>query len=155
MRLGLFIALSLGALTPVALTVPIATSLECLPVDSGAAPPPEPQCLRLAYSGARGHERYYPARLRLLSMVLPYHISQTVYRAEYLSRDGDWRQPLWWTCAGRDSMDIVYHHVPVLRLPMRGDTLIGRVSGQIGYTFFGLLIARPEPKVRAIRVPCP
>lgn len=51
-------------------------------------------------------------------------------------------------------MDVVYHHVPVLRLPVRGDTLIGRVSGHFELSLHSLLFAWPELKVRAIRVAC-
>jgi hypothetical protein len=73
----------------------------------------------------------------------------TVYRA--VGPSSDWRQPLWWEFAGSDSMDIVYHHVPVLRLPVRGDTLVGRVSGHFAFSLYSLLFAQPEPKVRAMR----
>ena len=82
----------------------------------------------------------------------PNFAGQAAYRAEGPTRE--WPQPLWWAFAGSDSMDIVYYHTPVLRLPARGDTLVGRVSGDFGYTFFDLLTAPPEPKVRAIRVAC-
>ena len=155
MRFGLFAGLLLGVLTPFAIMLPVAYPLERLPVDPTAAPSPAPQCFRLGYSGAfHGYEEHMvPPQLLLLPTVLESsYAGHTIYRAIDPSRD--WPQPLWWEFAGSDSIDIVYHHVPVLRLPARGDTLIGRVSGHFGYTLYSLLIAPPELKVRAIRVAC-
>jgi hypothetical protein len=91
--------------------------------------------------------------MRLLPTVLDSNYGGlTIYRA--VDPSTDWRQPLWWEFAGSDSMDIVYHHVPVLRLPVRGDTLIGHVSGRFALSLYSLLFAWPELKVRAIRVAC-
>lgn len=155
MRFGLFAGLLLGILTPFALTLPVATPLERIPVAPGTTPPPVPQCYNLAYAGALDDYNVssLPARMRLLPTVLDSNFAGlTIYRA--VGPSSDWRQPLWWEFAGSDSMDIVYHHVPVLRLPARGDTLIGRVSGHFALTLYSLLLARPDLKVRAIRVAC-
>jgi hypothetical protein len=155
MRFGLFVGLLLGLLTPFAITLPVATPLARIPVAPGTAPPPAPQCFHLAYAGAlEKHDvSSLPARLQLFPTVLDANYGvPTIYRA--VDPSSDWRRPLGWEFAGSDSMDIVYHHVPVLRLPVRGDTLIGRVSGHFALTLYSALFAWPELKVRAIRVAC-
>lgn len=155
MRFGLFVGLLLGLLTPFAIWLPVATPLERIPVAPGTTPPPAPQCFHLAYAGVlEEHDvSSLPARLQLLPTVLDSNYGGlTIYRA--VDPSSDWRQPLWWEFEGSDSLDIVYHHVPVLRLPVHGDTLIGRVSGHFAYTLYSLLIASPELKARAIRVAC-
>jgi hypothetical protein len=155
MRFGLFVGLLLGLLTPFAITLPVATPLERIPVDPGTTPPPTPQCFHLAYAGALDEYDVssLPARMELHPTVLDSNYGGlTIYRA--VAPSSDWRQPLWWELEGSDSLDIVYHHVPVLRLPMRGDTLIGRVSGHFALSLYSLLLAWPELRVRAIRVAC-
>ncbi len=155
MRFGLFAGLLLGLFTPFAIWFPVAIQLQRIPVAPGTTPPPVPQCFHLTYAGAHYKHQLssLPANMQLFPTVLDSSYGGLIlYRA--VDPSSDRRQPLWWEFTGSDSMDIVYHHVPVLRLPARGDTLIGRVSGHFALTLYSLLLARPELKARAIRVAC-
>ena len=118
----------------------------------GIAPTPAtpPRCLELAYHGNYASWQL-PASLRLTSDVVPAEgRGGSSYRA--IDRSGArWT----WRPAGPDSIDIVGHHSPVIRIPMRGDPMVGRV-GALGYnTIWEALLARPDGRVSAREVRCP
>lgn len=58
-----------------------------------------------------------------------------------------------WTYAGPDSVDVEWHHSPVLRLPIEGEGGIGRIGYRNHYSLAAAL-ATPENSVRSTRIPC-
>jgi len=154
MRLGLFIALFMALLVVLALSVPVPGDF---PRHAGAASferAPAPTCLRLSYEPVEAG-RWLPSHASLTDSSareysrpgLPSSRAIFGFGAEFDERGG-------WRPAGRDSFDLVWYHSPVLRLPARGDTLVGRGDwGAYPSLFDALLWSRPFT-VRAIREPC-
>jgi hypothetical protein len=62
-------------------------------------------------------------------------------------------QPPLWRPAGMDSIDIVWHHSPVLRLATRGDTLRGRAAASYVGNLLGAML-ESDFAVAAVRVEC-
>lgn len=127
MRLGLFVATFGGLLFIVALVVPIPYGPPILAGGLGPAPGSAPRCLHLAYD-------YEQDVLRLPSVI---RLHSDTVRAS--STGGPWfraeagqelglRAQAEWRPAGTDSIDIAWHHSPVLRLPLRGEQRVGRMA---------------------------
>jgi hypothetical protein len=64
-----------------------------------------------------------------------------------------------WRTAGRDSIDIGWHHSPILRLPIRpavtGDTLVGRGAPWSYLALYSAMLGEGAFVVRAVDYPCP
>jgi hypothetical protein len=112
----------------------------------GAAPA---RCYRLSYGPSNAdlrYLRYVPSAIRLESRRWPAHWpadTMSVYRAFGFDRYGA-RDVYWWPVPG-DSLDVQFHHYPRLRLPARGDTLVGRVGFPGPSPVFFALLPSPGP----------
>ena len=164
MRVGLFVAL-LGALFAVlAITVPVAGDFPPLSSAGVASAPPATRCLSLAYEPATGG-RWLPATLRLTSdtaALFDRPPRARAYRAEGGPEDGPgsfgYRFAAW-RPAGSDSVDIAWHHSPIIRLPVRrgahGDTLVGRAGAWSYPSLYDAVVRRESLSVRAVEHGCP
>lgn len=152
-RLGLLVCF-LGALFVVVLfEMPIAGTFADHP--GGAAPRAgtDPRCLQLAYDPPDERD-WMPTALRLHPEVDRRYAAseQAWYRADADRKDGHYSW-LTWRPAGPDSMDIVWHHSPVLRLPMRGTSLVGRGGWRDHASIYSLFFD-PDFTVRAREIAC-
>ena len=154
MHLRTFIAsfgsvlLVLALAAPVPLTAPRVTSNVAPSLGSA------PQCFSLAYVREIGPE-WFPRRVRLTSdsswlsadRVRWYRvIADSVHDSAY--RDA------WWRPVGLDSIEIAWYHSPAIRLPTKGNTLMGVALPTGVWSLFELaLFAHPYP-VRAVRSQC-
>jgi hypothetical protein len=152
-RFGLLVCF-LGALFAVVLfEIPVAGTFADRP--GGVAPRAgaDARCLRLTYNPPDKY-RWMPTAVRLHPEVDRAYaaIEQTWYRADADREDGFY-QWLAWRPAGRDSVDIVWHHSPVLRLPTRGTSLVGRGGWPDHASIFSLPL-NPDFTVRAHEIAC-
>jgi hypothetical protein len=149
-RLAAFGSLFAALLVVLALAVPL--PLGPSPVVGGQPPrrDTKPVCLALSYD-AMPDTRELPASVRLLPEPEP---GQGWYRA-FGGPDPDrLYRSAWWRPAGPDSIDIGWHHSPVLRLPSRPDSVVGRVIPAYVSSFIAFVLEAREFPVYAVRVPC-
>jgi hypothetical protein len=147
-RLGLFVTLLGLILVAMALVLPAP------PASLGPVPGPSPRgpsatiCLTLSYQGVARPE-LLPRRLELHQQALGAR-----YRA-YGDGDWGWREGLW-SYAGADSIDVTAHHQPLLRLPVRAASGVGRgVAYQDGTLLVGLLSPKHATfAAGVVAVPC-
>jgi hypothetical protein len=140
-------AILAALLAVLGLTIPVPGGFARLPGGEPPARGAAPRCLALSYEPPGGWE-WLPDTLRIVSEVLFRNAADGAwYRADEESRWG-------WRPAGRDSIDLAAHHSPVLRLPVRGDTLAGR-GGWPGHPSLYQALTRREFAVVAVEVPCP
>ena len=125
---------------------------------SGAPPPSVERCLVLSYEPAVAG-RWMPATIRL-----------TVVAARVFDRPGARGYQAvggpdpggymfaGWRAAGPDSIDIGWHHSPLIRLPARrgspGETLIGRGGWWDYATFYSAMVGEGDFMVHAVEVAC-
>ena len=111
-----------------------------------------PRCLRLAYDPASDSD-WMPVVVRVRPNRAPtYDVQQTWYEADEIRASGFHRR-LAWRPAGRDSVDIVWHHSPVLRIPARGASRVGR-GGLSQHVSIFSLVTNQDVVVRAREFAC-
>lgn len=113
----------------------------------------DPRCLQLTYDPPDEHD-WMPTAVRLQPEVDRRYarIEQTWYRADADQKNGhcSW---LAWRPAGPDSMDIIWHHSPVLRLPTPGTSIVGRGGWQAHASIYSLFF-NPDFTVHAREIAC-
>jgi hypothetical protein len=126
MRFGTFLSVFVGLAVIIAISVPVPGNLT-RPRGAFASRPTGTRCLALTYARPNDAE-WFPARVRLLvEPAPPVHVDDGWYRAEFSPEVGSpWSYA--WRPVGPDSIDIAWYHSPVIRLPVRGDTLVGRIA---------------------------
>jgi len=123
------------------------------------------RCLLLAYPGHEGPD-WFPYAVELQLRKGPYSSPEAVsYDAlgwwpDATPKPGSrWQsdRPLGgrvlWAYAGRDSIDIEWHHSPVLRVPIAGDVALGRGGYRTHYSLADAFL-EDEFVVRATRIFC-
>src|SRR5258705_2516200 len=125
-RCGVFVALLAGVIVVLALAMPLPYGPPLVLSGQPHAIAGTVRCVQLRFE--RGEEsRYYPWLIRLRS--------DTMFRrTSWLQADGLGQSahaiPAWWRPVGTDSLDIAWHHSPIVRLPWQigtADSSIGRV----------------------------
>jgi hypothetical protein len=155
MRLGLFLALVVPLVAIVGMIAPI--SFGPLPTPPGKADAPtRTQCLALESEPLFGHGLPDPLRLQLLPQpATGYLDAAPVYQADI---GPDSLRAIFffsvWQPAGPDSIDITWHHSPVVRIPARGERRVGRVARRGAVSFFEALLL-PDRMLQVHEVPCP
>lgn len=150
MPLAAFGSLFGALLFVLALAVPLALGPNR--VAGGRPPRPDsaPRCLALSYHQARD-TRELPAAVELLTEPGP---GPGSYRAVGGVDRSRLYHDAWWRPAGSDSIDIGWHHSPVLRLPSRPDSVAGRVIPAHVSSLVVFVLDAREFRVYAVRVPC-
>ena len=148
MRLGLFLATCAGLLLTTSLVVPVPYGPQPIPGGDRALIDPLPRCLRLEYEPTLSERMPAQIRLRADAGMAP----------DFFAADGGpERLRLYnhasWRPAGADSLDIGWHHSPIIRLPIRGDSLVGRVAWA-GAAPLWALAGRRDYRVVAFPMPC-
>jgi len=143
---GLFLGLVAGILAITSISVPWPGRFS----DPGGGEEPSSttpvRCFRLSYEGTS--YSWLPRNLRLLPQVYFSGAPDGVwFRTESDGRVWGWRP------AGRDSIDLMAHHGPALRIPTKGDTLIGRGGWPEHGSLLEVLFSK-EWRVHAVAVPC-
>jgi len=148
MRLGLYFALLASLLAVLALAVPVPYGPRPIPGDPGTLLAQTPFCLHVRYDS--GGPSDLPSELRLRrargfgrGMFAADGGPQSFRRYNYAN----------WRPAGHDSVDIAWHHSPILRIPVSGDSLIGRGQWAGAAPLFDQLDLR-DFRVVARRFPC-
>jgi hypothetical protein len=126
MRLGIVIAIVAGLLAVLALAVPVPYGPEPLPATEPRSGFLVSMCVALHY-GYDKPTAELPSHVRLRTDTM--FPGSDWLKADGLPNDGPFADS-WWRIS-RDSQDLVWHHSPVVRLPLfgreRGDTAIGRI----------------------------
>ena|SRR5688500_3367452 len=154
MKLGLFIALLLALVVIVGLIVPIPVGLPAPPPGT-AGVPTRAQCLAL-HTDEPLYDEPLPPQVQLLPHPAPGNLNDgPTYRVNV---EPESLRVLFafaaWQPAGPDSIDIAWHHSPVLRIPARGKSRVGRVTRRGHSSFFYALLA-PDRVLRVGELPCP
>lgn len=112
------------------------------------------RCLRLAYDPPDEYH-WMPTAVRLHPEADRRYgeTKRTAYRADSDRKDGHHYLSLAWRPAGRDSMDITWHHSPVLRLPAAGTPAVGR-GGWRSHASIYSLPSEPDFAVHAREIAC-
>lgn len=154
MHLRTFIAsfgsvlLVLALAAPVPLTAPRVTSNVAPSLGSS------PQCFSLAYVREIGPE-WFPRRVRLTTDSSSLRADRVRwYRVITDSVRNSGYRDAWWRPVGFDSIEIAWHHSPAIRLPTRGDTLIGVALPTGVWSLFELALFAQPYAVRAVRSQC-
>lgn len=153
MSRGLFLVLYGVILGSLGLGVPFRAG----PPDRGRGPTPRPgsppRCLRLEWS-PEARQRYgghLPSHMRL--------DPDTAWRQGEMRAEGSPEFGLWhyagWQPAGPDSLDIRWHHSPLVRLPARGPHAVGYAAETWPTPLLLHLLAPAPVTVAATDVPCP
>ncbi|HET7230164.1 MAG TPA: hypothetical protein VFJ16_09190 [Longimicrobium sp.] len=106
-----------------------------------------PVCMALTAAPPGGY-RWFPNSVSLTPGVVTHGEHGTWYRA-VASRN----RTLLWRPAGLDSVDIVGHHTPVVRLLARGAHRVGR-AGWPGYVHIWDALTSPDWRMDADEIPC-
>jgi len=150
MRFGLVFSTLASLLTVVAIGIPIPFGPRGVPGGTGPLAGSAPRCLSLRYE-QQPEAAWLPSMVRLRSG------AARIGGPGWFAADGGPTPGLhtiaWWRAAGPDSMDIAWHHSPLLRLPVRGDSvMVGRVEPagvaplvQVLALHVGTVIAREMP----------
>ena len=148
--LAVFAAIFGVLLALVALVVPMTSPLGR--VTLLASRPAEPiGCLRLTYRGVA--DEPIPKTVFLSERVA--HRSEGLFVAiNPLIPEASAGQPMGWRWVGDDSLDIVYYHYPIIRLPRRGPLWVGRVSTDEPMPLFWLLFRNPDFPITAAPIQC-
>lgn len=120
MRLGIYLALFASLAMVVALVLPVPYGPRPIPGDPAALLSRAPLCLRLRYDAAGNGDFPSEVRLRRAARFRTYFAADGGPELFRLYGYASWRP------AGHDSIDIAWHHSPVLRIPIWGDSLVGR-----------------------------
>lgn len=132
--------------------LPIVT-LHRWPVEpAGYTPPPTPRCVRLDYTGRTDPQ--LPSVVRLTPERVSAHDAHAWFAAASLGDERSWRQPLWWQPVGADSIDIVFHHYPIIRVPA-GLSGRGRIEDGEALSFVAILAISQSPSVWSTPMVCP
>lgn len=149
MLLGQFFATFGSLLLILALVVPIPIRRATLPHSWVVDPSAPPICLELAYERAFGGP-WLPSTLRLRTDTLSFD-------RRWLRAEGGPGERLYtyagWRPAGPDSIEVAWHHSPILRLANRPDTLLGHATPSYLGPLFSVLEWN-EFAVRGVRVQC-
>lgn len=123
MRLGLYCAILSGLLASLIFIVPLPYGPQR--VVGGAFPNVGtlPRCLRIDYA-PNDMPSDLPKRVRLMSVR---GFKPGTFGA-YKSTSGHLVEWANWRPAGPDSLDILWHHSPIVRISIHGDTLRGRMA---------------------------
>jgi hypothetical protein len=119
----------------------------------GYTAPTTVRCAQLEYTGEV--DPALPTIVRLSPERVPTaNSAHPRFHAEAVRSRWQWHQPLWWQPAGADSIDIVFHHYPILRLPAN---LIGqgRVQSSEAVSMVALLSMGRSRWISSIPVTCP
>jgi hypothetical protein len=120
---------------------------------AGYTPPATVRCAHLEYTG--GADPLLPIAVRLSpERIAAAGPARPWFHAEAVGGRWQWHQPIWWQPVGADSIDLVFHHYPILRLPANL-TGPGRVQSSEAVSMVALLSMGRPPGVASIRVPCP
>lgn len=159
MRIGLFVAITAFLLALVGLFLPIKGSFATLPGAELRSRPIVARCLRLSYRPEVA-ARWMPQYLRLQPQ--PASVFDRPGAPGYVAEG--WPgyagyQEAGWRPASPDSIDIGWHHSPIMRLPLpqraTKDTLHGR-GGWWSYTnLFSALAREGDFVVQAVEIECP
>ena len=124
------------------------------------APPGQPsvypsasRCFRLSYVGT--DDRWLPTSVELTPT--PARLFDRPGQTGYWATGGRGFEFAGWRTAGRDSIDIGWHHSPILRLPTRpalGDTLLGRGAPWNYVSIYSAMLGEGGFIVRAVAYPC-
>jgi hypothetical protein len=148
MRLGTFVAILTSLAIVLAIGVPVPYGPDPIPGEAGPIVRHLPMCLELRAADTKGDRP--PNRVRLLAHDGPF---RGTFTAQTDGSPAEFIQP-WWRPAGRDSIDIGWHHSPIVRLPWPGDSVIGRSApagiAPLIWPFLGM----PDTRIAAHRVPC-
>jgi hypothetical protein len=151
MHLRTFIASFGSVLVVLAVAAPIPVLAPPIPFEVAAVRGLS-QCFSFAYQRELGPE-WFPRHMRLATDSSRLRGAARWYRALSDSVHWDYRDAFWRPVAP-DSMEIEWHHSPVIRLPMRGDTLIGSALPRGHWSLFEVaLFVRPYA-IRAVRTQC-
>ena len=150
MPLAAFGSLFAALLVVLGLAVPL--SLGPSPVVGGQPPRRDAPavCLALSYDRQQS-TRELPTSVQLLAEP---ESRSGWYRAvggpdqDRLYRTARWRP------AGPDSVDIGWHHSPILRLPSRPDSAVGRAIPAYVSSLIVFVLDAREYSVHAVRLPC-
>ena|SRR2546430_12057716 len=152
MRLGMFTAILVALLVIASFYVPVTGTVELLAGGSSPSPGSPARCLVLPQPSGPPHH-WWPDTIRLLPQVSVSYAGRTWYRAQTKPGRSPYLDAVW-RPAGRDSIDIAWHHSQILRLPNYGDTLVGRADWP-SYPNFLTAILTPKPAVLAVTTSCP
>jgi hypothetical protein len=157
MRTGLFLAVFGAILAVVSFLTPLPGDFSSIPGGPVPLPTSPPRCLALLYDS---RDPWDPTGIRVRPDRYVPRTTAVWYRADFVDRPPHWRDAIprirlaIWQPAGPDSLDIV---TPVqeqhIRLPVRGDTLVGR-AGWAGYSNWVDALTSRRYVVRAIDVKC-
>jgi len=148
-RVGLFVAIFASLLCIIGLSFPVPYGPRAV---TGTATPTllqTPICLRLRYEGSEDDE--LPGEMRLRSAA---GLGPGLYAADGGPESMRLYNYSSWRPAGRDSIDVGWHHSPVLRLPVAGDSLIGRGAWAGLAPLVEQLVTPKDFRVIARRYPC-
>ena len=149
MPLGVYAALLGALLCALGLTVPLPFGPEAIPGGRQPAAGAPAECLELSYRGAPD-QAPLPSQMRLRGV-------ERFSDGSWFQADGGPGQELfnqaWWRPAGPDSVDIAWHHSPILRLQARGDTLRGRAIPHLVAPLI-VMLEMHDWSVTAVRSPC-
>ena len=148
MRPSIFAALFVALLVIVSLVLPVPFGPQPVAGDPLAVIGKLPACLRLTVDSAFGEDFPDAIRLREARGLGPDQLAADgCPESPRLYNDASWR------AAGRDSVDIGWHHSPVIRIPLKGDSLVGRAASA-GSAPIWQLVGLREYKVTAHIFPC-
>jgi hypothetical protein len=122
----------------------------------GATPRPDtaPRCLALEIAYSTWAPRRLPTAMRLRST--PSEYGRHWFNAEGRLREGFPAFAIWRT-AGTDSIDITWHHAPLIRIPTPPVDSSSRVVGRLTSTWATSLVTRAsfrDAPVIARSIPC-
>ena len=155
MRPGLVFPILAGLFGLLGAILPVPGSFAPAPPGHPSVSPSGSRCLRLSYAGT--DDRWLPTTMQL-----------TPKRARLFDRPG--QSGYWataepgigfagWRNAGRDSIDIGWHHSPILRLPVQpaamSDTLVGRGAPLSYLSLYSAMLGEGAFVVRAVDYKCP
>ena len=148
--LPVFAAIFGVVLALVALVVPVTSPLGRITL-LASRPAETIGCLRLTYPGVA--DEPIPKTVILSERVA--HRSEALFVAINPAKPRrSAAQPMGWRWVGDDSLDIVYYHYPIIRLPRRGPVRVGRVSTDEPMPLFWLLFGNPDFPITAAPIQC-
>lgn len=153
MRMGVLVSFLSMLFLIVLFEIPFAGTFPHRPGGETPRAGSAPRCLRLAY-GPGVDSGWMPTAVRLHAK--RYRVYDALAPAWFEAdgkRGSAVRRLVTWRPAGPDSIDVVWHHSPVLRIPVRGASRVGRGGWSEHASIFSL-VANQDFAVRAREFPC-